>query len=192
MVTYPVQRNLHRDGILAMTEVFDGNLAPELAESALHAARAVAQELQYVGVLCVEFFVVAQDGAEVLLVNEIATASTMPPATRAALRNAWRGSAIASAAAVPSTGVMSGASNMAPITTATESAKSPNAATTTDSVIITAKSRFHPGGGCNAIFAMIRRRCSGSTCGNFTTGPVQTFGQPWGQIGERMVSPARA
>ena len=61
MVTYPVQRNLHRDGILAMTEVFDGNLAPELAESALHAARAVAQELQYVGVLCVEFFVVAQD-----------------------------------------------------------------------------------------------------------------------------------
>ena len=72
MVTYPVQRNLHRDGILAMTEVFDGNLAPALAEAALQAACAIARELQYVGVLCVEFFVVVQDGAEILLVNEIA------------------------------------------------------------------------------------------------------------------------
>jgi 5-(carboxyamino)imidazole ribonucleotide synthase len=72
MVSYPVQRNLHRDGILAMTEVFEENLAPALAEAAQQAARAIAQELQYVGVLCVEFFVVAQDGAEVLVVNEIA------------------------------------------------------------------------------------------------------------------------
>jgi 5-(carboxyamino)imidazole ribonucleotide synthase len=72
MVSYPVQRNLHRDGILAMTEVFDENLAPALAEAAQQAARAIAEELQYVGVLCVEFFVVAQDGAEVLVVNEIA------------------------------------------------------------------------------------------------------------------------
>jgi 5-(carboxyamino)imidazole ribonucleotide synthase len=72
MVSFPVQRNLHRDGILAMTEVFDGNLAPALAERARDAARAVAQELQYVGVLCVEFFVVAQDGGETLVVNEIA------------------------------------------------------------------------------------------------------------------------
>ncbi|MEP6970607.1 MAG: ATP-grasp domain-containing protein, partial [Betaproteobacteria bacterium] len=69
---YPVQRNLHRDGILAMTEVFGGNLAPTLTEAAQQAARAIAQELQYVGVLCVEFFVVDQEGAEVLVVNEIA------------------------------------------------------------------------------------------------------------------------
>ena len=72
MVSFPVQRNLHRDGILAMTEVFEGNLAPALAERARNAARAVAQELQYVGVLCVEFFVVAQEGSDTLLVNEIA------------------------------------------------------------------------------------------------------------------------
>ncbi len=72
MVNFPVQRNLHVDGILAMTEVFDGNLAPALAERACAAARAVAQELQYVGVLCVEFFVVTQEGGETLLVNEIA------------------------------------------------------------------------------------------------------------------------
>ena len=68
MVNFPVQRNLHRAGILAVTEVFDGNLPPALAAQAVEAARAVAQGLQYVGVLCVEFFVV-QGG---LLVNEIA------------------------------------------------------------------------------------------------------------------------
>ena len=72
MVSFPVQRNLHVDGILAMTEVFEGNLAPALAERARDAARAVAQELQYVGVLCVEFFVVTQEGSNSLLVNEIA------------------------------------------------------------------------------------------------------------------------
>ncbi len=74
MVTFPVQRNLHVGGILAMTEVFDGNLPAALAEKAYAAACAIAQELEYVGVLCVEFFVVAEssaDGAH-LLVNEIA------------------------------------------------------------------------------------------------------------------------
>jgi len=75
MVTYPVQRNLHVAGILAMTEVFEGNLAAALARHARQAACAIATELEYVGVLCVEFFVVADatapDGAA-LLVNEIA------------------------------------------------------------------------------------------------------------------------
>ena len=68
MVDFPVQCNLHRTGILAVTEVFDGNLSPTLATQAIEAARAIAQGLQYVGVLCVEFFVL-QGG---LLVNEIA------------------------------------------------------------------------------------------------------------------------
>lgn len=72
MVEFAVQRNLHRDGILALTEVFDGCLAPALAEQARQAARAIARGLGYVGVLCVEFFVVAQDGGETLVVNEIA------------------------------------------------------------------------------------------------------------------------
>jgi 5-(carboxyamino)imidazole ribonucleotide synthase len=31
MVHLPVQRNLHRDGILAVTEVYEGNLPPALA-----------------------------------------------------------------------------------------------------------------------------------------------------------------
>ena len=69
MVHFPVQRNLHRDGILAVTEVYAGNVPPALAEQAVAAAQAVAQGLDYVGVLCVEFFVL-QDGS--LVVNEIA------------------------------------------------------------------------------------------------------------------------
>jgi 5-(carboxyamino)imidazole ribonucleotide synthase len=74
VVSYPVQRNVHVDGILAMTEVFDGNLPAALAEQARQAACAIAHELEYVGILCVEFFVVADpahvDGS--LVVNEIA------------------------------------------------------------------------------------------------------------------------
>jgi len=69
MVNLPVQRNLHRDGILAVTEVFDGCVAPDLARRAVEATRAVARGLDYVGVLCVEFFGLA-DGS--LVVNEMA------------------------------------------------------------------------------------------------------------------------
>jgi len=75
MVHLPVQANLHRDGILAVTEVGDGALDPALAAQALAAAREVAQGLDYVGVLCVEFFVLAPDapgGKPSLVVNEIA------------------------------------------------------------------------------------------------------------------------
>jgi 5-(carboxyamino)imidazole ribonucleotide synthase len=68
-VNLPVQLNLHRDGILAVTEVFDGNLPAELAEQAIAATRSIAHGLHYVGVLCVEFFVL-QDGS--LIVNEMA------------------------------------------------------------------------------------------------------------------------
>jgi len=68
-VHLPVQRNLHREGILAVTEVWVGNVSAELAQQAVAAAQAVAQGLDYVGVLCVEFFVLADGG---LVVNEIA------------------------------------------------------------------------------------------------------------------------
>ena len=75
MVHLPVQANLHRNGILAVTEVGDGALDTALAEQALAAARDVAQGLDYVGVLCVEFFVLRPDapgGKPSLVVNEIA------------------------------------------------------------------------------------------------------------------------
>ncbi|KQP03789.1 5-(carboxyamino)imidazole ribonucleotide synthase [Pseudorhodoferax sp. Leaf265] len=69
MVHFPVQHNLHRDGILAVTTVHAGVLPAAICEKAIAAARAVAEGLAYVGVLCVEFFVL-QDGR--LVVNEIA------------------------------------------------------------------------------------------------------------------------
>jgi 5-(carboxyamino)imidazole ribonucleotide synthase len=69
MVNLPVQRNLHRAGILAVTEVHEGAVAEAQAHQAIAAARAIAEGLRYVGVLCVEFFVL-EGGA--LVVNEMA------------------------------------------------------------------------------------------------------------------------
>jgi len=69
MVNFPVQRNLHRGGILAVTEVYDGDVPDALAQQAIAAAKSIAEGLNYVGVLCVEFFVL-QDGR--LVVNEMA------------------------------------------------------------------------------------------------------------------------
>jgi len=69
LVHFPPQRNTHRDGILALTEVYADNLPAELARQVVQATRAIAAELAYVGVLCVEFFVLA-DGRWV--VNEMA------------------------------------------------------------------------------------------------------------------------
>ena len=68
-VTLPVQRNLHRDGILAVTEVYEQNLPPALASQAQAATIDIVTQLGYVGVLCVEYFVL-QDGT--LVVNEMA------------------------------------------------------------------------------------------------------------------------
>jgi 5-(carboxyamino)imidazole ribonucleotide synthase len=69
VVHFPVQHNLHRDGILAVTEVHPGNVPAAVAQQALASATSVAHGLNYVGVLCVEFFAL-QDGS--LVVNEMA------------------------------------------------------------------------------------------------------------------------
>ncbi|TFZ06880.1 5-(carboxyamino)imidazole ribonucleotide synthase [Ramlibacter henchirensis] len=69
MVHLPVQRNLHRNGILAVTEVGPGVLPDATARQAIEATRAIAEGVSYVGVLCVEFFLL-QDGS--LVVNEMA------------------------------------------------------------------------------------------------------------------------
>ena len=69
MVHLPVQRNLHREGILAVTEVYEGCVSPAQAERAIASTRAIARGLDYVGVLCVEFFGL-EDGS--LVVNEMA------------------------------------------------------------------------------------------------------------------------
>jgi 5-(carboxyamino)imidazole ribonucleotide synthase len=68
-----VQLNLHRDGILSLTEVAPGLMDPALEASLVQAAVAIAEGLSYVGVLCVEFFVVSQpDGSQNWVVNEMA------------------------------------------------------------------------------------------------------------------------
>lgn len=69
IVCYPPVQNVHSDGILAFS--FSGALEdrPELAGQAVEIARSIAAALNYVGVLCVEFFVL-RDGR--LVVNEMA------------------------------------------------------------------------------------------------------------------------
>jgi 5-(carboxyamino)imidazole ribonucleotide synthase len=69
MVNLPAQLNLHRGGILAVTQVHAQGLPAAQAQQAIAATKAIAQGLGYVGVLCVEFFVL-EDGA--LVVNEMA------------------------------------------------------------------------------------------------------------------------
>ena len=69
MVELPVQQNLHRDGVLAVTQVPAPDVSADQAREAIAAARRLAQEMGYVGVLCVEFFVLA-DGR--LVANEMA------------------------------------------------------------------------------------------------------------------------
>ena len=68
-VVYPIAENVHRDGILFTTTVPGPNVADDCARRAQDAARAIVAELGYVGVLCIEFFVL-DDGS--LVVNEMA------------------------------------------------------------------------------------------------------------------------
>ncbi len=67
-LAWPVAENVHRDGILARTTL-PARVDPALAQRAVDATRRIAESLDYVGVLCVEFFVL---GDATLLVNEIA------------------------------------------------------------------------------------------------------------------------
>ena len=68
-VNLPAQQNLHRDGILAVTTVPAPDVAADVITRAVASAHQIAGTLDYVGVLCVEFFVLA-DGA--LVANEMA------------------------------------------------------------------------------------------------------------------------
>ena len=76
-VHFAPQLNLHRQGILAVTQAYEGNLPTGLAQQAVAAAKKIADDLNYVGVLCVEFFVLADGSPERtalggLVVNEMA------------------------------------------------------------------------------------------------------------------------
>ena len=69
VVAYPVAENEHRDGILAVSVVPSPRASAQQAALAAAHAERIAEQLGYVGVLCVEFFVLA-DGR--LIVNEMA------------------------------------------------------------------------------------------------------------------------
>ena len=70
VVHLPVQDNVHVDGILAVTRVPARAVVPAPAQAeAIALATRLASALDYVGVLCVEFFVLA-DGS--LVANEMA------------------------------------------------------------------------------------------------------------------------
>lgn len=68
-VIYTPSHNQHRDGILAVSTAADPMQLSAFHEKAQQAAVAIAEALDYYGVLCVEFFVLA-DG--ILLANEVA------------------------------------------------------------------------------------------------------------------------
>jgi 5-(carboxyamino)imidazole ribonucleotide synthase len=73
IVSYAPQRNVHVDGILAVTHAYDGNMPAALSLRALTATKSIAKHIDYVGVLCVEFFVIDDGSAEgLLVVNEMA------------------------------------------------------------------------------------------------------------------------
>ncbi len=69
IVHFPLQQNLHRDGILAVTQVPAPNVTEAVSQQAYESAHKIAASLDYVGVLCVEFFVLA-DGR--IVANEMA------------------------------------------------------------------------------------------------------------------------
>ena len=76
-VHFHPQLNLHRAGILAVTQAYEENMPLALADQAVTATKAIANELNYVGVLCVEFFVLKEGSPEraalgALVVNEMA------------------------------------------------------------------------------------------------------------------------
>ncbi len=68
-VVYPIAEDLHRDGLLVTTTVPGPNVTADCAKRAQAAALEIIAKLDYVGVLCIEFFVL-KDGS--LVVNEMA------------------------------------------------------------------------------------------------------------------------
>ena len=69
VVAYPVAENVHRNGILHTTTVPALSLTTEQELRIVNAAKAIIHRLDYVGVLCVEFFVLKSGE---IVANEIA------------------------------------------------------------------------------------------------------------------------
>jgi 5-(carboxyamino)imidazole ribonucleotide synthase len=69
VVAYPVSQNIHRDGILHTSTVPAPSLKPAQEKKIIEAAKALIRKIDYVGVLCVEFFVLKSGD---IIANEIA------------------------------------------------------------------------------------------------------------------------
>ena len=69
VVAYPVSQNIHRDGILHTSTVPSPSLKPAQEKKIVEAAKALIRKIDYVGVLCVEFFVLKSGD---IIANEIA------------------------------------------------------------------------------------------------------------------------
>ena len=69
VVAYPVSQNIHRDGILHTSTVPAPSLKPPQEKKIIEAAKALIRKIDYVGVLCVEFFVLKSGD---IVANEIA------------------------------------------------------------------------------------------------------------------------
>ena len=73
VVGFAPQRNVHVDGVLAVTHAYASNMPEVLANAAFEATVSIANHIGYVGVLCVEYFVVDDGSAHGgLIVNEMA------------------------------------------------------------------------------------------------------------------------
>ena len=68
-LVYPIAENVHRNGILHTTTVPALHASADASARAQAAAHVIADRLDYVGVLCIEFFIL-DDGS--LVVNEMA------------------------------------------------------------------------------------------------------------------------
>ena len=68
LVPFDVTENVHQDGILRTSSV-PARISPSVEAAALDAAARISHALEHIGVLAVEFFVLADGG---LIVNEIA------------------------------------------------------------------------------------------------------------------------
>ena len=89
-VHLPVQINQHHQGVLFSSTVFPGWVDPALEQALQSAAQTLAQALSYVGVLCVEFFILDA-------VNASAQPVSTPPGAQLA-------APLAAAAPTPATG----------------------------------------------------------------------------------------
>jgi 5-(carboxyamino)imidazole ribonucleotide synthase len=69
VVAYPVSQNIHRDGILHTSTVPAPSLKSVQEKKIIDAAKALIRKIDYVGVLCVEFFVLKNGD---IIANEIA------------------------------------------------------------------------------------------------------------------------